>query len=98
MHLCSRWGKTESEIESIPVSEFYHHWEHWENYRWGMTDDLLAILIAHKYQGKVQPWSVKLWTTQKDYAYRITKMAIKPASAIRSGFIAVWNAVKGTMK
>lgn len=65
-----------------------------------MNDDLQAIQITNFLRSKsskvkVQPWQVKEWTTQKGYTYRVTHMIIKPAAAIRSGFMSVWNAVKG---
>ena len=65
-----------------------------------MNDDLLAMQLAHAHKlvnskSKSQPWMIKLWTTQRDYTYRTTKMIIKPVAAIRSGFMAIVNAIKG---
>jgi hypothetical protein len=45
---------------------------------------------------KVQPWQVKEWTTQKGYTHRMTHLIIKPAAAIRSGFMSMLNAIKGS--
>lgn len=99
MHLCSRWGKTMSEIESMPVSEFEEHRRFWREYRWGMTDDLLAMTLSHHMRvanpkSTVQPWMVKQWTARKDYTYHLSKLIAKPVTAIRSGFFAIYDAVK----
>lgn len=101
LFLCSRWGKFLSEIESMPISEFSQHKQFWQNNRWGMTDDLQAIQIVNFMRSKsskikVQPWQVKQWTTQKGYTYRMTHLIIKPAAAIRSGFMSILNAIKGS--
>jgi len=29
------------------MSEFDQHWNYWKTYKWGMTDDLLAIVAAN---------------------------------------------------
>ena len=67
-----------------------------------MQDDLLSIGITNHMKtvstkSKVEPWMVKQWTTQKDYTYRLalTRLLVKPTEAIRSGFMAVVDAVKG---
>jgi hypothetical protein len=87
----------------MPVSEFEQHKWFWDNYRWGMSDDLLSISITNQIKSaapkaRVEPWQVKQWTTQKDYTYRMTRLIIKPVAAIRSGFMAVVNAIKGMKK
>tara|TARA_R110000868_G_scaffold102246_2_gene281597 strand:+ start:7576 stop:7788 length:213 start_codon:yes stop_codon:yes gene_type:complete len=63
-----------------------------------MSDDLASMALAHdmrKHSTKVsvEPWMVKSWTTQRDYTYRITQLVVKPASAIRSGFFAIYQAI-----
>jgi hypothetical protein len=100
LFLCSRWGKSLTEIESMPISELNEHrWFH-DNYKWGMHDDLLAMQLTHSiktvnHKSSVQPWMVKSWTTQRDYTYRLQRLITKPVTAIRSGFFAVVNAIKG---
>jgi hypothetical protein len=94
LFLCSRWGKSLAEIHAMPVSEFDQHWNFWKTYKWGMTDDLLAITAANELRfrtskSKVRPYDVKEWTLQKDYAYRVAAVVAKPVSAIRSGFEAM---------
>lgn len=93
-----------SEIEQMPVSEFDQHKWFWEDYRWGMQDDLISIGITNHMKSvstrsKVEPWMVKQWTTQKDYTYRLamTRLIVKPVEAVRSGFMAIVDAVKGLM-
>lgn len=85
----------------MPISEFYRHKWFWNEYRWGMTDDLMAISVAAQFRAAsakstVHPWQVKHWTVQKDYAWQSSKLIVKSVSAIRSGFMAVYNAIKGT--
>lgn len=84
----------------MPLSEFRRHKWFWNEYRWGMTDDLLAISIATQFKSvsaksNVHPWQIKHWTVQKDYAWQSSKLVVKPVSAIRNGFMAVYNAIKG---
>jgi len=103
LFLCSRWGKSKSEIESIPYSEFCEHLNFWREYRWGMTDDLQAMSIAHQMKvanpkSSAAPWMIKSWTVQKDYTYRLSRLVAKPVAAIRSGFFAILSAVKGMKK
>lgn len=103
LFLCSRWGKTISEIESMPLSELLEHKQFWMNYKWGMTDDLLSMTISHEMKRhssktSVEPWMVKDWTTQRDYTYRITQLIVKPASALRSGFFAIYDAIRAMNK
>lgn len=99
MFLCSRWGKSKAEIEALPWSEFNEHWQFWKDFRWGMSDDLQAIAIT-QYMRKsnpkstVQPWMIKNWTTHKDFTYKLTRLIVKPASAIRSGFFTMLEAIK----
>lgn len=86
----------------MPMSEFDQHWNYWKTYKWGMTDDLLAIVAAndirfHAPKSKVKPCDVKEWTLQKDYAYKAAAIIAKPVSAIRSGFEAMMRMI-GTKK
>jgi hypothetical protein len=87
----------------MPVSEFDEHQWFWKHFRWGMTDDMLSIqttMFAKKTNpsANIEPWMVKTWSTQKDYTWRCNRLIIKPVSAIRSGFMAVVNAIKGMSK
>lgn len=100
LFLCSRWGKSLAEIEALPYSEIMLHKEFWDSFRWGMTDDLVAIALTTYLQSKsskikVDPWQVKNWTVQKGYAYRIKELIIKPTAVLRSGFLAIVDAIKG---
>jgi len=84
----------------MPYSEFSEHKWFWENFKWGMVDDLMSISIVNYMKAKgskavLNPWMVKQWTLQKDYTYRCSKLIIKPVAAIRSGFMAMVNAIKG---
>jgi len=103
LFLCSRWGKYKSEIEAMPYSEFCQHRQFWQHYRWGMTDDLMAIKVAFDYntasrKNSLVPHQVKQWAVQPDYAFKVLTKAIKPVTAIRNGFMAIVEAVKGVMK
>ena len=86
----------------MPISEFRQHKWFWDNYRWGMQDDLLSIQIASDMTGKgsrnLKPHHVKLWTTQNQFTYQLVKLVIKPTAAIRSGFMAIANAISGMNK
>lgn len=42
--LCSRWGKTATEIGAIPGDEFLSHYEFWKQFKWGISDDQLSLL------------------------------------------------------
>lgn len=42
--LCSRWGKTATEIANLSSREFLAHYEFWKQFKWGLTDDQLAML------------------------------------------------------
>ncbi len=99
LFLCSRWGKSLAEIGEMPISEFRQHKWFWDNYRWGMQDDLLAIQVTQSMSSQgsrnLKPFHVKLWTTQNQFTYQIVKLAIKPTAVIRSGFMAVFNAISG---
>ena len=86
----------------MPVSEFEEHKWFWENYKWGMGDDLLSIAVTNQIKSAapkstVVPWMVKQWTVQKDYAYRHTRLAVASVTKIRSGFMAVAEAIKGML-
>jgi hypothetical protein len=86
----------------MPISEFRQHKWFWDNYRWGMQDDLLSIQIASDMTGKgsrnLKPHHVKLWTTQNQFTYQLVKLVIKPTAVIRSGFMAIANAISGMNK
>ena len=86
----------------MPISEFRQHKWFWDNYRWGMQDDLLSIQIASDLTGKgsknLKPHHVKLWTTQNQFTYQLVKLVIKPTAVIRSGFMAIANAISGMNK
>ena len=86
----------------MPISEFRQHKWFWDNYRWGMQDDLLSIQIASDMTDKgsrnLKPHHVKLWTTQNQFTYQLVKLVIKPTAVIRSGFMAIANAISGMNK
>ena len=86
----------------MPISEFRQHKWFWDNYRWGMQDDLLSIQIASDMTGKgsrnLKPHHVKLWTTQNQFTYQLVKLVIKPTAVIRSGFMAIANEISGMNK
>lgn len=42
MHLSVHWGVPSWEIENLPQSEFYRQYSFWKQYKWGLTDDLIA--------------------------------------------------------
>jgi len=68
-----------------------------------MTDDLMAIKVAFDYntasrKNSLVPHQVKQWAVQPDYAFKVLTKAIKPVTAIRNGFMAIVEAVKGVMK
>ena len=83
----------------MPVTEFDEHKWFWDNFRWGMQDDLISIGITNQIKtaapkADVKPWMVKHWTVQKHYTYQVTHLITKPAASIRRGFMAICNAVK----
>jgi hypothetical protein len=85
----------------MPYSEFKDHKWFWENFKWGMQDDILAIgvcnhLRSQSSKANVSPWMVKQWTLQSNYTYRVTKLITKPVAAIRSGFMAMVDAIKAS--
>ena len=103
LFLCSRWGKSIAEIEELPYSELMAHKEFWDTYRWGMADDMSAIattmyMRSKSSKSKTEPWMVKNWTVQRGFAYEAAQAILKPASAIRSGFFAIVDAIKGMSK
>jgi hypothetical protein len=84
----------------MPASEFEGHRRFWQNYKWGMNDDLQAIAISNFIKSKapkskVEPWMVKEWTLQENFTHRVKQLVKKPVSAIRSGFFAIFEAIKG---
>lgn len=83
----------------MPVSEFDKHLHFWENWKWGMQDDMIAIDIVTQmkianHKTDIKPWQVKQWTLQRDYSWRTTHLIMKPVAAIRSGFMTIVNAMK----
>lgn len=87
----------------MPAKEFDGHWNFWKNFRWGMENELQAIAITNQIRSvapksNVEPWMVLGWTVQADYAYKIKQVVMKPVSAIRSGFFAIFNAISGMKK
>lgn len=86
----------------MPLSEFNEHWHFWKSFKWGMTDDLLAITAANDLKfrapkSKVKPVDVKEWTLHSGYTYKAAQVIVKPVSAIRSGFMAMMKII-GTRK
>lgn len=101
MFLCSRWGKSKAEVSSMPVTEFYEHRAFWDQYRWGMSDDLSAMTLTHMMRkdsmGKVdmKPWELKQATLSHNYTFQFARMVAQPLNSIRQGFMAIYEAVKG---
>jgi hypothetical protein len=87
----------------MPASEFEGHRLFWDKFRWGMSDDLQAIAISNHIKtkvpkSKVEPWMVKEWTLQANFTHQVRRLAQKPVSAIRSGFFAIFEMLKGQSK
>ena len=62
----------------------------------GMNEGVLRV--TGKGSKNLKPHHVKLWTTQNQFTYQLVKLVIKPTAAIRSGFMAIANAISGMNK
>jgi hypothetical protein len=99
MFLCSRWGKTESELNEMPAGEFRRHFIFWQRFKWGIETDLQAAqtsqLISYR-TGKRPPdnWAVKDYALHTGHQ-QITQIA--PTGLIRKSFDkfrSMWGNVK----
>ena len=56
MHLSIHWGVPSTVIRELPASEFHAQYDHWKQYKWGLTDDLLAQANVIAMQSTKVPW------------------------------------------
>lgn len=84
----------------MPSSEYRKHKKFWENTRWGIESDLLAVIasqdIANRTHSKpLEPWRIKEMVTTKGFCQKLAALVIKPAAKIRQGFQMVAETLKG---
>lgn len=99
MFLSTRWGKPSYEIDLLPTSEFLQQKLFWERYKWGLGNDLLALIMSQVLGIRTHSKPASDPFQWKDLALlncgrKIKTMATSNASSIRRGFMSIWNALK----
>ena len=98
MILSSRWGLPLSVIDEMPASEFIEHKVFWDKYKWGVTDDLVAMVFQQILcwrTGKSAEADTHRW---KDYASAMSgarKIVTSPLKSIREGFMSIIHTLSG---
>ncbi len=94
MFLSTRWGVPSYVIESLPSSEFTRQKQFWDNFKWGVEDDLMSMLLSQVISartGKKPEKDNYIWKHIAVNESGAIKKKVGPVSvaSIRTGFMAI---------